>query len=274
MAILSAYGPWGISILLIAGAAIGAIGGLLGIGGGVIAVPVLLELFAGFGIPPAEGTALAIGTAQAVVVLSALSAAWAHASAGTIDRGLLRDWLPAMVVGGIVGLVLAPFVPAAMALAAFALIALALGLALILGDRLRFGAAPPAAPAGWLPPGGIGLASSLLGLGAGTLSGPLLGLYGVQLRRAVGAGAVFNLAVAVPAVLDYALIGWKHGGQPSDAFGHVSVTAALLLSVPAMLAAPAAARIANRLSLPLLRGLFAACLLAIALRLAFRILVV
>lgn len=70
--------------LLAAGAAIGLLGGLLGIGGGVIAVPVLLERL---GQDRAAG---AIGTAHAAVLLAALPAIIAHARAGRIARLLRR----------------------------------------------------------------------------------------------------------------------------------------------------------------------------------------
>ncbi|NKC34089.1 TSUP family transporter [Falsiroseomonas selenitidurans] len=272
MSLFLAYSPTGVLVLLLAGGLIGAIGGLLGIGGGIIAVPVLLEILARPQLAAADATGLAIGTAQAVVVLAAASAAWAHAGAGTIDRGILRAWLPATLLGGLLGLALAPFVPTTVALAAFALLALALAAAVVAGNRVLLAAAPPRGRLGWLVPAAIGLASTLLGVGAGTLSGPVLGLFGVPLPRAVGAGAVFNLVVAAPAVLGYALAGWGRPGLPADALGHVSLVAAALLAVPAMLVAPMAARWATRLSQSVLRAAFAACLLAIALRLAWRIL--
>jgi uncharacterized membrane protein YfcA len=244
-------------LLLSAGAAIGAVGGLLGIGGGVIAVPVLLEVLAARGMAPAAATPLAIGTAQAVILLSSVSAALAHHRAGGIDPALLRAWLPAVALGGLAGLALAPFLPAALSLSVFAAIALALAVSLLRGPPEASG---DAVPRGLLPPSAIGLLSAALGVGAGTLSGPVLGMLGLPLRRAVGAGAVFNLAVALPAALGFA------------AAGQVDGIATALLALPAMAAAPGFARLATRLPVARLRLVFALCLMAIALRVGLRLL--
>ena len=247
---------WSLILLLLAGGAIGLAGGLLGIGGGVIAVPALLEIFAH--LPVADRLPLAIGTAQAVILLSSITAMRAHGRGGGVDTSLLRAWLPAMILGGLLGLALAPFAPASVSLMVFAAIAAALGGTLLLGGRAQCAEGLPAPPAGWLPPGLIGLASAALGVGAGTLSGPALGLFGVGLHRAVGAGAVFNLAIAMPASL-LAL-----------GLGQVSLPGLLLLAGPAMLVAPGAARLSRRLPQRVLAAGFAVCLFGIAGRLVWR----
>lgn len=54
----AALGPGIIAALLVAGIGIGLLAGLLGIGGGVLAVPVLLEVFAATGVAPKLRTPL------------------------------------------------------------------------------------------------------------------------------------------------------------------------------------------------------------------------
>ncbi len=250
--------------LVLAGAAIGLAGGLLGIGGGVIAVPALLEILAH--LPAQERLSLGIGTAQAVILLSAITAVRAHARGGGVDAGLLRAWLPAMILGGLLGVAIAPFAPPSLSLLVFAAIAAALGTTLLLGLGAQASEALPPAPWGWLPPGLIGLASAALGVGAGTLSGPVFGLFGVGLHRAVGAGAVFNLAIAAPATLA-ALAG---GPWTFAMLGQVSLPGLVLLAAPAMLVAPAAARLSRRLPQRQLARGFALCLYAISARVAWR----
>jgi len=268
--LFAAYSPAMILALLAAGAAIGAVGGLLGIGGGVIAVPLLLELWVDLPLPESERAALAVGTAQGVVLLAAVAAALAHYRAGRIDAALVRSWTPAKLAGAALGLALAPFLPPGPMQLGFALIAVLLAVQLLRGTGQAWRAAPPGGAAGQVAPGAIGAASAALGIGAGTLSGPVLGLFGVPLGRAVGAGAVFNLVVALPAVVVFALRGLGVPGRPPDAFGHVSLLALALLAGPAMLVAPFAARLAARLPVAVMRRIFAACLLAIAARLVAR----
>lgn len=249
--------PAAMLLLAAGGAAIGAVGGLLGIGGGVIAVPLLLEVLAARGLPPDAATPIAIGTAQAVILLSSVSAALAHHRRGSVDAGLLRAWLPAVALGGLAGLALSPFLPVTLSLASFALVSLALAISLLRPAAAATGTEIPRGP---LPPVAIGLLSSALGVGAGTLSGPVLGMLGVPLTRAIGAGAVFNLAVATPAAIGF------------GALGLVDIPATLLLALPAMATAPGFAKLAARLPVGRLRLAFALCLLAIAVRVGIRLL--
>jgi len=272
MDLLSAFGTGPLLVLILAGVGIGLIGGLLGIGGGVIAVPILLEVFAAQVPSEMDRSALAIGTSQAVILLSSLAAIWAHAAAGRIDREILRAWTWPMILGALLGLVIAPFTPPAVSLMGFAVIALLLGAKMILGDRVILADEMPKGWRGGIAPVLIGLFSADLGVGAGTLSGPVLGLFRVPLKRVVGAGAAFNLAVALPSMIAFLAMGLGRPGLPVDAIGYISVTATVLLAVPAMLAAPAAARLAGRLSQRLLATIFALCLFAIAARLLYRVL--
>jgi uncharacterized membrane protein YfcA len=264
------YAGWTVVAFILTGVAIGLVGGLLGIGGGVIAVPVLLEVFAAGGMSDADRAALAIGTAQAAILLSSIAAAATHAAAGTIDRPILRSWMPAVMVGALIGLGLAPLLPASLSVGIFAAVTVLLGIQMMAGARGVLASALPAPPLGWLPPAAIGGLSAALGIGAGTLSGPVLGLFNTPINRAVGAGAVFNAAVALPAMLGFVTLGYGRPGLPSDSIGYVSISAAIMLALPATVVAPFAARLSSRVPVPLLRRVFAACLFAIALRVLWR----
>jgi uncharacterized membrane protein YfcA len=123
-------------VLLTTGIVVGLLAGLLGVGGGIIAVPVLLEVFAAFGMPDDVVVPLAVGTAQTSILIAALVAAFAHWRAGTIERRLVKEWLPALVVGTALGLGLGPFAPAKLLTALFAVIAAGLGIKMALGDRM------------------------------------------------------------------------------------------------------------------------------------------
>jgi len=238
--------------LLAAGATIGLLAGLLGIGGGVVAVPVLLEVLAG----RADAAAVAIGTAHAAVLLASIPAVIAHARAGTLDRTLLRAWLPAMLVGTLLGLLLGRFAPPSLLVGGFALVATGLALRLLLGDAV-LAEAPPKPPLGWVPPGLVGMLAAALGIGAGTLSGPVLALLSVPLGATVGAGSAFNLAVALPGVTSFALA------------GQVALLPLLLLTLPAFLVAPLAARLSHRARPALLRRAFGLVLLVVAARMGW-----
>jgi len=175
-------------VLSITGAAVGAIGGLLGIGGGVVVVPVLLELFSARHLPSELGTPLAIGTAHAAVLLASIPAAVTHANAGRVDRALVRTWMLPLLLGTVLGLGGASMVAPVFLMGLFAVVALLLGATLLAGDRVTL-PGPGSPGLAVVPPILVGTLASALGIGGGTLSGPALALLSTPLHRAIGAGA-------------------------------------------------------------------------------------
>lgn len=262
-----------LAALLAAGAGAGLLSGLLGIGGGVVIVPVLIEIFAGAGLEPAAQAPLAIGTAHAAVLLASISAALAHARAGRIGMPLLRAWLPPMLLGALAGLALAAVASADLLFAGFAVVMSLLGLVLLVGERHVLAPEPPSGAAGTVPPALVGALAAALGIGGGTLSGPVLALFSVPLVRAIGVGSVFNIAVAAPSTAAFVLTGLRARGLPFGTIGYVGLLPLLALTLPALWVAPWAARLAPRLPVRLLRRIFAFCLLAIAARMAWRLIV-
>jgi uncharacterized membrane protein YfcA len=266
--LFAVYPPAVWLLLLATGILIGLLAGLLGIGGGVLAVPVLLEVFNVMGLDPTASVTLAVGTAQASIVIASLTAASAHWRAGTIDRALVRAWLPALLMGTVLGLALTPFAPARLLTALFAGVAVLLAVKLATGER--FVVEPLSGLPGQLPPALVGLLASTVGVGGGTLSTPVLSLFSFPLQRAIGAGALFNLAIAVPAAAFFLAHDIGTPGRPVDALGDVALFCVAALSLPALFVAPMAARWSRRAPVSVLRRLFALCLAAIALRLVLR----
>ena len=203
-------------VLLTTGIVIGLLAGLLGVGGGIIAVPVLLEIFAATGVSGPVVVPVAVGTAQTSILIASLTAAFAHWRAGTIDRTLVREWLPALIVGTALGLGVEPFAPAKLLTGLFAAIAAGLGVKMALGDRVVLSRHPLKGPVAQLPPVLVGAFAAALGVGGGTLSTPVLSMFSFPIRRAIGAGALFNLIISVPATMAFLAMDWQTPGRPPE----------------------------------------------------------
>ena len=268
--LLSSYSPAVWTVLLVTGVLIGLLAGLLGVGGGVVAVPVLLEIFEFMGISPSLAVSLAVGTAQASILIASTTAAAAHWRAGTVDRELVRSWLPALMVGALIGLAVGPFAPPWVLTGLFAVIAAALAVKMAAGDRLIIGHRQPRGPLALMPPTLVGGLAAAVGVGGGTLSTPVLTLFSFSIKRAIGAGALFNLVIAVPATIAFLVMDLDTPGRPADALGDVALFCVATLSLPALFVAPIAARWSARAPVSLLRRLFAICLAVIAARLLLR----
>ena len=269
-ALLSAYPPGTWAALLATGVLIGLLAGLLGVGGGIVAVPVLLEIFEFIGIDETLAVSLAVGTAQASILVASTTAAAAHWRAGSIDRDLVRSWLPGLVLGTVIGLGLGPLAPARGLTALFAVVAAGLALKMAVGDRLILRHHQPSGLLSHLSPAVVGGLAAAVGVGGGTLSTPVLTLFSFPLKRAIGAGALFNLVIATPATFVFLWMDHNTPGRPADALGDVALFCVATLSLPALFVAPLAARWSARAPVSLLRRLFALCLAVIAVRLLLR----
>jgi len=268
--LFSAYPPVVCALLLGTGLLIGLLAGFLGVGGGVVAVPVLLDVFTIMGLGEATAVVLAVGTAQASILVASLTAVSAHRRAGTIDGPLVRAWLPALLAGTLLGLGLSAFAPARLLTGLFAVVAGALAVKMAAGERLVFARAPLKGLLGQLPPTIVGMLASAVGVGGGTLSTPVLALFAFPIKRAIGAGAVFNLVISLPATVFFLTTDLGAPGRTVDALGDVALFCAAALSLPALFVAPVAARWSARAPVSVLRRLFALCLAAIVLRLLLR----
>src|SRR5262245_42695327 len=103
---------WLAAALLLAGAATGTLAGLFGVGGGAVVVPVLYELFKAMGVPDDVRTPLCIGTSLAVIIPTSIRSFNAHRARGAVDLAIIKVWAVPVVIGVLIGGVIARFASA------------------------------------------------------------------------------------------------------------------------------------------------------------------
>ncbi len=101
--------PW--AAYLGIGALVGFAAGLLGIGGGVVMVPLLVLVFTGQGLPPEHVLHVALGTAMAAMVFTSLASMRAHHAHGAVDWPIARAMSPGILAGSFAAALLAGFIP-------------------------------------------------------------------------------------------------------------------------------------------------------------------
>lgn len=268
--------PTLIGMLAVAGLLAGVMAGLLGVGGGIIIVPVLDIAFGAAGVPDGLRMHLAVGTSLASIVPTALASARAHRARGAIDGSIARSWAPAIAVGAALGAMIASAVRGAVLSTVFGTVAVAaaarmmLGSGQITGRTERTPDSPPVSRA-WLPvPVLIGIISAMMGIGGGTLSVPVLNGLGLPMHRAVGTSAWFGLWIALPGALGFALLGGNPVGLPPFSIGYVNLLALAVLLPATVLAAPLGAALAHRLGKRQLSVAFGLFLLVTGSRMLYR----
>ena len=123
-------------IYLALGAFAGTLAGLLGVGGGLVIVPVLASVFAAQGIDAGVIMHLAIGTSLATIVFTAISSVRAHHRRGAVQWRLMRQLGPGIVVGAWLGAMAGGLVPATALRSIFG------GFWLVFSAQMRFALLP------------------------------------------------------------------------------------------------------------------------------------
>lgn len=253
--------------LTLAGAFAGIIAGLLGVGGGIVMVPVMTIVLALLSVAPDVSMHMAVASSLAVINATALVSSRAHARRDALDFAIVRRWGPFVALGALAGALVARYLSGDFLRLLFASLAMLVGLRFLLArqraaGRLQLGHAGQRCCAG-----AIGLLSSWLGIGGGTFSVPLLHANGLAVHRAVGTSSLIGLFIALPATAGYIAGGLGMAGRPAGSLGYLYLPAVAVLTLSAMLLTPIGARLAHRLAQHRLRQVFGVFLLLAAARL-------
>lgn len=259
--------------LLVTGVIAGLLSGLLGVGGGIVIVPVLYHIFTGLGVDEAVRMHVAVGTSLATIIPTSIVASRAHHRRGSIDASLLRSWGPAIFVGVVLATLWGSQAKGSVLTAIFA------GVALAVAANMTF------RPDGWtvtkhLPVGVlrhtlgliIGGLSAVMGIGGGTLSVPILSACAFPIHRAVGTASAIGLIIAIPGTVGFLLNGLDIPGRPSLSLGYINLPGLILIVPMTVLAAPWGVRLAHVLKGPRLRQVFAFFLFLTSLRMLYALL--
>ncbi|OHX12396.1 hypothetical protein BI347_01970 [Chromobacterium sphagni] len=251
-----------IAALLACGAVAGFLAGLLGVGGGLVIVPVLAGVLSAAALGGEHAQHLAVGTSLAVMVFTSASSVRAHHRKGAVDWRIVRGMAPAMVLGTFAGSLLAGWVPGLALRWFFVVYAYAVAAQMLIGRQPAAGREMP----GWAGQGAaggvIGMVSSWVGIGGGSMSVPFMSWCNVPVPSAIGTSAA----------LGYLISGWTATGLPWGSAGFVYLPAMPALMAMTVLLAPFGARMAHRLPVARLKKAFALLMAAMASEMLYRLL--
>jgi uncharacterized membrane protein YfcA len=235
--------------LATAGIVTGMLAGLFGVGGGAVIVPVLYQVFTTLGVPEAVRMHICVGSSLAIIIPTSIQSFRTHRAKGATRMDVLKLWAVPVVVGTVLGSVLAAFAPGLLLKAVFVLIAGSNAIKNLAGrEDWRIGADFPGAFAMRAYGFGTGFASALMGIGGGAISNMIFSFYGRSIHQAVATSAGLGVLISIPGTLGYVIGGWGQSMPPELlALGYVSLTALLLVAPITTLAAPFGARLAHRM---------------------------
>lgn len=263
--------------LLVTGFIAGLLAGLLGVGGGIVIVPVLYLLFTYLEIPGSIIMHVAVATSLATIIPISISSARSHHAKGAVDLRVLKSWGPFILIGAAAGGAASGSIDSRYLQLLFGLIALYVSVSMIIARTPKtdsqshndtadnYMAASGRGVRGRGIATAIGGASALMGIGGGAIAVPILSALSLPVHRAVGTAAAFGFLIAVPGTIGFVWAGIGVDMRPPLSFGFVSLPAAIIIFSTSMMTVRLGSRIAHALPAARLRRAFGCFLLLSAL---------
>jgi len=244
----------------------GLLAGMLGVGGGIVIVPVLFFLFQALGVSPDSAMVIATATSLATIVPTSISSIRAHNAKGNVDIVLLKAWAPFILVGVLVGSYLVTIVNATFLTLLFGVIATLSATNMLVGKKEAIFNQLPSPAGQSVMASCIGLFSSMVGIGGGTLTVPTLTFCNYPAHKAVGTAAAVGLIISLPAALTLLFVGTAPVDAPFATVGYVNLLGFACIVPLTVLFAPVGANIASKSDAGLLKKIFAVVLIITGLR--------
>jgi uncharacterized membrane protein YfcA len=247
----------------------GVLAGLLGVGGGLVIVPMLVFCFVKQGIQPDVIMHLALGTSLASIIFTSISSFMSHHRRGAVDWNIVKRIVPGILIGTFLGTFVASKLSTGFLKAFFCIFLYSVATQMIINKKPKAARELPG-KAGMFGVGStIGVASALVGIGGGSLSVPFMLWCNIAAHRAIGTSAAIGFPIAIAGALGYMVNNLHATGLPPYCVGYVYLPALLFVVCFSVLTAPLGAKLAHALPVDKLKRIFALFLYAVATKMAW-----
>jgi uncharacterized membrane protein YfcA len=258
-----------IFIYLLLGACTGLLAGMFGIGGGSILVPSLIFIFYSMGLESSIIVLMAIGTSLASIFFSAISSTLSHHNKSSVEWSLVMPLSMGMILGAGVGAGYAATLSNNNLKWIITIFLIVIGVEMISGftkalakkDRGIISLTKPIVP---LHGSWIGFLSSIIGIGGGSFTTPLMISGGYNIRKGIGTAAACGVPIAAAGAIGYMYYGQMADAKlPTGAVGYVFWPAVVSISLASIFTAKLGANISHSISEKVLKVSFGVFLIMI-----------
>jgi uncharacterized protein len=253
------------------GVVAGLLAGLLGVGGGIVIVPMLVFTFAAQHLPTEHIQHLALGTSLATIVFTSIASLRAHHAREGVNWAVVRRITPGILCGTLAGSVVAARLSGNFLKGFFAVFTFFVAWQMLLDARPHSTRQLPGRGGLFGVGGVIGSISSLVGIGGGSMSVPFLIWCNLPARTAIGTSAAIGFPIALSGGIGYLLNGMGVAGLPPYSVGYIYLPALVGIAVTSYLTAPLGARLAHNLPVSQLKKGFAVLLIATGVKMLYGI---
>lgn len=250
------------------GSGVGFLAGLLGIGGGLIIVPVLSSLLLHFEVlPPEQVVIVAIATSLASILFTSTSSAIAHHKNGNVPWNLAPWIMTGVALGALISGFMAALLPEKVVRIVFCVTVVLIALKMFYSSTQSDSSTIRKMPNKGLLTifttitGGL---SAMIGIGGGALLVPLLTFFSLDMKKAIGCASACGIVIALFGSIGYISSGSTHFALADGFAGFVYLPALLGIVCTSWFTAPLGAKATHALPVPLIKKIFAALLLVMA----------
>jgi len=239
------------------GAVVGFFAGLLGIGGGLVMVPVLSFLFSAQGFPSDRVMHLALGTSMAAIIFTSISSLRVHHINGAVNWNTVKLVTPGIIFGTLCGVALVNSLPGRY-LSIFIIL-------FIYYAATKMWVNSTTSPSrnlpgesgmfvvGWI----VGGVSSLVAIGGGILTVQFLSACNVRLQHAIGTASAIGLPIAIVGTVSYIASGLVQPQElPEYSLGYIYLPALVGIAVFSVVSASIGAKVVHITQTATIRKIF------------------
>ena len=248
-------------LLFFTGFISGILAGFFGIGGGIIVVPVIYHLFNFLDFSENISMHMAIGTSLATIIPASLNSLVEHRKRGSVDTSLLNKWKLSILFGSLIGAVIAQLIDGKILIILFAFFSFFVGIRMLFTKPYSIKTYNYLKSIQKIISFIIATISSVLGIGGGTLSVPLLVSCGRSMKKAVGTSSGIGFFISLPATIIFLLAGLNIENRPQYSFGFISVIPFFLITFGTFFSVPMGVKIMHSLNDLLIKRFFCILLL-------------
>jgi uncharacterized membrane protein YfcA len=257
---------------LLLGLFVGYFSGLLGIGGGLIMVPILTFLFEQQHIPANNILHMALGTSMATILFTSVSSTYQHHAHGAVNWDAFFFITPGILLGTALGALIVGQIEALYLTIFFVLFVYFAATQMLIGfkpDATRNYPTRMEVTFAGMVIGGI---SSVVSIGGGVLSVPYLIWHRQPMRSAIATSSALGFPIAFGGTLGYIANGYFGGlNLPTYSLGYVYPPALIWLVIGTVVTAPMGARATHSMPVDMLRKIFAFFLFALATKMLLKL---
>ncbi|MFC0118820.1 sulfite exporter TauE/SafE family protein [Pseudoalteromonas xiamenensis] len=250
------------------GSVVGFLAGLLGIGGGLIIVPVLTSLLLWLKVVPDTSVMLvAIATSLASILFTSTSSALAHHKNNNIPWHIAPWVMGGVALGALLSSFFAALLPEDYVRFIFGISVLLIAYRMLFSkERAEELVKLPKGPLLSSITALMGALSAMIGIGGGALIVPLLSHFSIDMKKAIGCASACGIVIALFGSVGYITSGWHVFEFSAGFIGFIYLPALFGVVSTSWFMAPIGAKATHHLPVKVIKRVFAGLLVIIAIK--------